>query len=192
VAPLCNGPTTKRCPLFNFNGLPFTKDRLQKALKASLQYASVPTQGLTLHSFRKGAAQHAKDIGIRDEQIQAMGGWTSSSVKRQIREATDEALQRLYWTCRRKEGFLGDIPNESMDEVTTDAIQRGLGLINNSGLPRLPLNNLKQSTTELNRTPPRGQTTTTPAEVGLCLEDGLLSDSYSFSVHHFRGVATIS
>jgi hypothetical protein len=73
-------PQPNDAPLFNFNGLPFTKDRLQKALKASLQYANVPTQGLTLHSFRKGAAQHAKDSGIRDEQIQAMGRWTSSSV----------------------------------------------------------------------------------------------------------------
>ena len=27
-----------------------------------------------------GAAQHAKDSGIRDEQIQARGRWTSSSV----------------------------------------------------------------------------------------------------------------
>ena len=69
-------PQPNDAPLFNFNGLPFTKDRLQKALKASLQYASVPTQGLTLHSFRKGAAQHGKDSGIRDEQIQAMGRWT--------------------------------------------------------------------------------------------------------------------
>jgi hypothetical protein len=34
------------------------------------------TEGYLGHSFRKGAAQHAHDSGILDDQIQILGRWT--------------------------------------------------------------------------------------------------------------------
>ncbi|KAJ9497274.1 hypothetical protein H2202_007078 [Exophiala xenobiotica] len=40
----------------------------------------------------------------------------------------DEALQQLYWACRHKTGFPGEVPDESTGVVTTDAILNGLGL----------------------------------------------------------------
>ncbi|KAK5446395.1 hypothetical protein LTS15_009734 [Exophiala xenobiotica] len=40
----------------------------------------------------------------------------------------DEALQRLYWACRQKIEFPGEVPDESTGVVTTDAILNGLGL----------------------------------------------------------------
>lgn len=46
----------------------------------------------------------------------------------QMREVMDDALQRLYWACRRKASFPGDVPDESTGVVTTDAILRGLHL----------------------------------------------------------------
>ncbi|OQU95666.1 hypothetical protein CLAIMM_01847 [Cladophialophora immunda] len=46
-----------------------------------------------------------------------------------MRKVTDEALQRLYWACRRKEDFPGNLPNESKGTVTTKDILEGLGLI---------------------------------------------------------------
>jgi hypothetical protein len=47
----------------------------------------------------------------------------------QMREATDRALQRLYWACRKGIGFPGQIPDESKDVVTTMDILKGLSLI---------------------------------------------------------------
>ncbi|KIW11306.1 hypothetical protein PV08_10606 [Exophiala spinifera] len=46
-----------------------------------------------------------------------------------MRDVYDEAVQRLYWACRRRRDFPGDVPDESMGAVTTDAILHGLGLI---------------------------------------------------------------
>ncbi|KIW89369.1 uncharacterized protein Z519_10223 [Cladophialophora bantiana CBS 173.52] len=47
----------------------------------------------------------------------------------QMRELTDVALQQLYWACRRRTGFPGDIPDESKGGVSTDDILKGLGLM---------------------------------------------------------------
>jgi hypothetical protein len=41
-------------------------------------------------------------------------------------EATDEALQRLYWACRRKSDFPGNIADESNGFVITEGILEGL------------------------------------------------------------------
>ncbi|KAJ5215291.1 uncharacterized protein N7498_001698 [Penicillium cinerascens] len=41
----------------------------------------IPTHGYLGHSFRKGAAQHAHDSGILDDQIQMLGRWTSEAFR---------------------------------------------------------------------------------------------------------------
>jgi hypothetical protein len=46
-----------------------------------------------------------------------------------MREVTDSALQQLYWACRRRSGFPGEIPNETSGSVTTANILKGLGLL---------------------------------------------------------------
>ena len=46
-----------------------------------------------------------------------------------MREVTDDALQRLYWASRRRTGFPGQVPDESMGTVSTTDIMKGLGLI---------------------------------------------------------------
>jgi len=43
-------------------------------------------------------------------------------------EVTDEALQRLYWACRKKSDFPGNVPDESNGFVTTAAVLDGLGI----------------------------------------------------------------
>ncbi|KEF53747.1 uncharacterized protein A1O9_10148 [Exophiala aquamarina CBS 119918] len=45
-----------------------------------------------------------------------------------MREATDEALQRLYWACRRGSGFPGPVPDESNGPPSTAAILDALAL----------------------------------------------------------------
>ncbi|KAH0845774.1 hypothetical protein AYO21_11092 [Fonsecaea monophora] len=87
----------------------------------------------------------------------------------QMREVTDAALQRLYWACRRRTGFPGDIPDESKGGgVSTTDILQGLGLLTpNLDEPNF-LSGPEQSTTRLfsNKTPmvmvqTRAQTTNT-------------------------------
>jgi len=46
-----------------------------------------------------------------------------------MRKVMDEALQRLYWACRRQQGFPGNLPDETKGPVTTAEILEGLGLI---------------------------------------------------------------
>lgn len=46
-----------------------------------------------------------------------------------MQQVMDEALQQLYWACRRKFGFPGEIPDESTGVITTDAILKGLGFM---------------------------------------------------------------
>lgn len=59
----------------------------------------------------------------------------------QMREITDEAIQRLYWACRKRAGFPGVVPRESNGIVPTSAILHGLGLIgphmDENGMPIL-------------------------------------------------------
>lgn len=66
---------------------------------------------------------------------------------------TAEAIQRLYWACRRRQGFPGDPPDESTGEVTTTAILKGLGLgepqVEESASPR----DLQQDTRASKNTP---------------------------------------
>jgi hypothetical protein len=72
-------PQPSNAPLFSFSGQPFTKDRVHTKLSNLLQSNGIDPKDYTLHSFRKGAAQHAKDSGMRDDQIQALGRWTSQA-----------------------------------------------------------------------------------------------------------------
>ena len=46
----------------------------------------------------------------------------------EMQEMTDEAVQRLYWACRRSSGFPGEIPDESQGAPSTSAIMDALGL----------------------------------------------------------------
>ncbi|OAL22179.1 hypothetical protein AYO20_11220 [Fonsecaea nubica] len=87
----------------------------------------------------------------------------------QMREVTDAALQRLYWACRRRTGFPGDIPDESKGGgVSTTDILQGLGLLTPNLDESNFLSEAEQSTTRLfsNKTPmvmvqTRAQTTNT-------------------------------
>lgn len=69
-------------PLFNFNGLPWSKARARLALHNALIASGVDPRHFRLHSFRKGAAQHAHSCGLRDDQIQMLGRWSSEAFRR--------------------------------------------------------------------------------------------------------------
>jgi hypothetical protein len=47
----------------------------------------------------------------------------------QMREVTDKAIQQLYWACRHKKDFPGQVPDESGGLVSTTDVLKGLGLL---------------------------------------------------------------
>jgi hypothetical protein len=75
-------PQPSDAPLFSFDGAPFTKDRLNHHLRQRLVARGLSTEGILLHSFRKGAAQHAMDSGMREDQVQLLGRWTSEAFRK--------------------------------------------------------------------------------------------------------------
>ncbi|KAJ5117536.1 hypothetical protein N7448_011168 [Penicillium atrosanguineum] len=66
-------------PLFALSTGPFSSSVFQRAVISKLHHAGKDTTGLKGHSFRKGAAQHAYDAGLRDDHIQALGRWSSEA-----------------------------------------------------------------------------------------------------------------
>jgi hypothetical protein len=74
-------PQDRSEPLFNFNRRAFTKARVRSSLHHSLQALGINTEFYKLHSFRIGAAQHAADSGLRHDQIQTLGRWSSQAFK---------------------------------------------------------------------------------------------------------------
>ncbi len=93
-----------------------------------------------------------------------------------MREVLDEALQRLYWACRHKMEFPGEIPDESTGVVTTEAILNGLGLTtpdqDDSTSPVTLTQH--QSSTEHDDTHEKGQLLVTPPA-----ESGFAQNEYS-------------
>jgi hypothetical protein len=74
-------PQQTNAPLFSFHGRPFSRNNFLAALSTKLRMLGLQTEGYLGHSFRKGAAQHAHDSGILDDQIQILGRWTSEAFR---------------------------------------------------------------------------------------------------------------
>jgi len=82
--------------LFTHEGKSITRDWLIHTMRTKMDQAGIPTdfQG---HSFRRGAAQHASDNGMGDEDIKTLGRWTSETFKRYF---TADLHQRYLLTRR--------------------------------------------------------------------------------------------
>ncbi|KAF4771974.1 hypothetical protein HAV15_011132 [Penicillium sp. str.  len=72
-------PRGPDAPLFSFHRRPFSRNNFLSTLSTKLRALGLRTEGYSGHSFRKGAAQHAHDSGILDDQIQMLGRWTSEA-----------------------------------------------------------------------------------------------------------------
>ena len=68
-------------PLFALSSGTFTLSTFQTAVISKLNHAGIDSAGIKGHSFRKGAAQHAYNAGIRNDQIQALGRWSSEAFR---------------------------------------------------------------------------------------------------------------
>jgi hypothetical protein len=68
-------------PLFSFSGknTAFTRTRVLSRMTIGLRKAGIQNVGFSDHSFRRGAAQHATDMGMLAHEIQLLGRWTSAA-----------------------------------------------------------------------------------------------------------------
>jgi hypothetical protein len=62
-------------PLFRFQNTPLSRTALVKTLRTRPTEAGLYDAQYAGHSIRRGAAQHASDNGMLDEQIQTLGRW---------------------------------------------------------------------------------------------------------------------
>jgi hypothetical protein len=75
-------PQGPNAPLFNLRQGAFTREKYVQGIRDGLSRLGVANvHQYAGHSFRRGAAQHASDNGILDEDIQRLGRWTSDAFK---------------------------------------------------------------------------------------------------------------
>ena len=93
-------PQPPSVPLFRLEEGGFPREALIKVLKSRLQTAGIPSSHYSGHSFRKGAAQHAKDNGLLDEHIQQLGRWSSNAFRLYFKTPQSELyrLNRAFQT----------------------------------------------------------------------------------------------
>ena len=88
-------------PLFGFDGTPMTRNwmiaTLRKRATNLYGHTALKYSG---HSFRRGAAQQASDNGLGEEDIKALGRWSSESFKRYFKQTLQQrfALSRRFLT----------------------------------------------------------------------------------------------
>ncbi|KAI1100682.1 hypothetical protein F4804DRAFT_336026 [Jackrogersella minutella] len=87
-----------REPLFRLERGAFDREYVLGALRRCLLNIGEHPLGLTGHSFRRGAAQHADTCGLSKDQKQALGRWNSDAVDRYYTKNTHHlfALQRRF------------------------------------------------------------------------------------------------
>ncbi|XP_053117560.1 uncharacterized protein LOC128329827 [Hemicordylus capensis] len=78
-------PFAGSCLFSHSDQTPLTQYQFLAVLRRALRAAGVPLQGLTLHSFRIGAATTATNIGLHESAVQRIGRWRSVAVRRYVR-----------------------------------------------------------------------------------------------------------
>ena len=64
---------------FRFINNPFIRTRVLSALFLRLSKIGIQDSDYSGHSFRRGAAQYASNMGIFDSEIQILGRWFSAA-----------------------------------------------------------------------------------------------------------------
>lgn len=76
-----HNPQSPSSCFFTYNYTFFTRRYVVEQLRQRLEAAHISSTGYSVHSFRRGAAQHASDNGMLDENIQKLGQWSSKSFR---------------------------------------------------------------------------------------------------------------
>ncbi|CCE30155.1 uncharacterized protein CPUR_04003 [Claviceps purpurea 20.1] len=81
-------------PLFSLPRGGFERDHVVGALRRRCTAIGIPLH-VTGHSFRRGAAQHAHDIGLTRDQMKTLGRWSSDAVDRYYTAASSHRVFTL-------------------------------------------------------------------------------------------------
>ena len=77
---MSNAKMSEESPLFSFNRKEFhTRNSLIRVLDRCVFEANMPVSAYSWHSFRRGAAVFAFELGIADSAVQLLGDWSSSA-----------------------------------------------------------------------------------------------------------------
>ena len=71
---------------------PFTREYVVNKLRALAIAAGLGAGAWNGHSFRRGAATWAAEVGIPEQQIQALGRWTSSAYRSYIETSREDRI----------------------------------------------------------------------------------------------------
>ena len=74
-------PKPPASPLFSLQQGSFDRHHIINAIHKRMLYHRIPINKVAGHSLRKGAAQHASDMGMVKETIQILGRWRSDACK---------------------------------------------------------------------------------------------------------------
>jgi integrase len=102
MALINNDTREPHAPLFSLSTGAFTREKALSILNKRLRRMGISPQGFSGHSFRKGAAQEAYNNHMSEEQIQALGRWSSDVVRRYFKRNPMRlfALQKQFQTGR--------------------------------------------------------------------------------------------
>ena len=96
-------------PLFTFEGASFhTKNSLTTVLNMCVAEAGLPLADYSWHSFRRGAAVFAYELGLDDSAVQLLGDWASSAFKTYLefsflkKVSVAEAIANSFEFCLKK------------------------------------------------------------------------------------------
>ena len=95
-----NPPISSTKPAFlKPNGIPFTGNEFNRTLKELLSpYIDYSKKKISTHSFRGGMATLLGQLGFADEEIQAMGRWSSRAFEAYLKlPRTKRACMAKKW-----------------------------------------------------------------------------------------------
>ncbi|XP_053154958.1 uncharacterized protein LOC128346089 [Hemicordylus capensis] len=79
------GPASGGCLFVHADQSPLTQYQFLAVIKKALGAARIPLMGLTLHSFRIGAATTATRMSLQEAEVRKIGRWKSVAVRRYVR-----------------------------------------------------------------------------------------------------------
>ena len=100
---------SKNAPLFSFGKEKFhTKNTLVKLLDSVVRKAELDPADYSWHSFRRGAAVFAYELGLSDSVVQLLGDWSSSAFKNYLefsflkKISVAEDISKSFDICAKK------------------------------------------------------------------------------------------
>jgi hypothetical protein len=125
-----NDPQPRNAPLFRFELSAFTSYAVRNELKNRVTAFGLHPKLYSGHSFRKGAAQHARDNGFTDGQIQQLGRWSSQAFQLYC----SSSLKDLF---RLSANFQRGTPIPFSSLLALDAMGEGVQAQRRTGVPIL-------------------------------------------------------